>query len=135
MTGEAGKRTMIVELTDMFGNKISDEVTVQFDPDMPLYSWIKVKNWNCKYKNDGSIFRCSECDESDTDHAAKWETSILWYLRPELVDIYRLPRDTDEPLDGIYGDDPRVHASREIGKQAVEAIAEDLAALGKKLLA
>ena len=29
-----------------------------------------------------------------SDHAAKWETSILWYLRPELVDIYkrRLPQ-------------------------------------------
>jgi creatinine amidohydrolase len=67
------------------------------------------------------------------DHAAKWETSILWYVRPELVDIYRLPRNTTLPLEGIYGEDPRVFASRDLGKKAVQAISIDLAALGKRL--
>ena len=67
------------------------------------------------------------------DHAAKWETSILWYVRPELVDIYRLPRDTTVPLEGIYGEDPRLFASRELGKKAVQAISRDLAELGKRL--
>jgi creatinine amidohydrolase len=67
------------------------------------------------------------------DHAAKWETSILWYVRPELVDIYRLPRDISQPLEGIYGEDPRVYASRQLGKKAVEAISMDLAKLGKRL--
>ena len=70
-----------------------------------------------------------------SDHAAKWETSILWYVRPELVDIYRLPRDTTVELEGVYGDDPRIHASRDLGRQAVEAIAGDLAQLGERLLA
>ena len=70
-----------------------------------------------------------------SDHAGKWETSILWYLRPELVDIYRLPKDTDVPLEGVGGDDPRLHASRELGEQAVKAIARDLAAKGRELLA
>jgi creatinine amidohydrolase len=69
-----------------------------------------------------------------SDHAAKWETSILWYLRPELVDVYRLPRDTSVRLEGVFGDDPRVHASRELGRAAVAAIARDLATLGAQLL-
>ena len=69
-----------------------------------------------------------------SDHAAKWETSILWYLRPELVDVYRQPRDTSVALEGVLGDDPRVHASRELGRAAVEALARDLSALGARLL-
>jgi creatinine amidohydrolase len=67
------------------------------------------------------------------DHAAKWETSILWHVRPDLVDIYKLPRDTSISLEGIYGEDPRLFASRELGKHAVEAISRDLAELGKRL--
>lgn len=70
----------------------------------------------------------------NSDHAAKWETSILWYLRPELVDVYRLPRDTGVPLEGVGGEDPRVHASRELGRLAVAAISRDLCALGARLL-
>jgi creatinine amidohydrolase/Fe(II)-dependent formamide hydrolase-like protein len=70
----------------------------------------------------------------NSDHAAKWETSILWYLRPELVDVYRLPRDTRIALEGVGGDDPRLYASRELGRAAVQAIARDLSALGARLL-
>jgi creatinine amidohydrolase len=69
-----------------------------------------------------------------SDHAAKWETSILWALRPELVDVYRLPRDPQVPLEGVYGEDPRVYASRELGFAAIRAIARDLAAKGLQLL-
>ena len=70
-----------------------------------------------------------------SDHAAKWETSLLWYARPDLVDIYRLPKDTTQGLEGVGGDDPRLHASRELGKAAVLAIARDLARKGQELLA
>ena len=69
-----------------------------------------------------------------SDHAAKWESSILWYLRPELVDMYRLPKDTGVPLEGVGGDDPRLHASRDLGQTAVQAIARDLSGLGARLL-
>lgn len=69
-----------------------------------------------------------------SDHAAKWETSILWYLHPELVDIYRLPRNTDVELESVFGDDPRIYASRDLGKQAVEAITRDLIKKGAELL-
>ncbi len=69
-----------------------------------------------------------------SDHAAKWETSILWYLAPELVDIYQQPRDTSVPLEGVGGKDPRIHASRDLGRKTVEAIAGDLATKGQELL-
>ena len=69
-----------------------------------------------------------------SDHAAKWETSMLWYLRPELVDITRLPKDLSEPCEGVGGDDPRVHAGPELGKAAVEAVARDLANLAAGLI-
>lgn len=67
------------------------------------------------------------------DHAAKWETSILWYVRPDLVDIYKLPKDVNVPLEGVFGEDPRVFASRDLGKQGYWAIANDLMKLGKRL--
>jgi creatinine amidohydrolase/Fe(II)-dependent formamide hydrolase-like protein len=67
------------------------------------------------------------------DHAAKWETSILWYIRPDLVDIYKLPKNTSIALEGVYGDDPRLFASRELGKMAYHAIARDLMELGKRI--
>lgn len=69
-----------------------------------------------------------------SDHAAKWETSILWYLHPELVDIHRLDHDTSVANAGLYGEDPRLHASRELGQQVVAQIALEMAELGRGLL-
>jgi creatinine amidohydrolase len=51
------------------------------------------------------------------DHAARWETSLLWALRPECVDAGRIENDTDEPL-GVLGAHPR-GASPEFGEQAI----------------
>lgn len=72
------------------------------------------------------------------DHAAKWETSILQYLRPELVDMDRLEgaeqagaplatRTIEEmnapgPLHGILGENPALTASPELGRQTVDVI-------------
>ena len=71
------------------------------------------------------------------DHAAKWETSILWYLRPELVDINRLPK-TEKILNvydhGIMGEDPRANASQELGKEIVTTIVNRLAETSLRLL-
>lgn len=61
------------------------------------------------------------------DHAAKWETSILMHLRPELVDMSRLPTDPAAELAGVGGEDPREHAKPEVGKMIVEAIVERIA--------
>ncbi len=68
------------------------------------------------------------------DHAAQWETSILWHLRPELVEIARLTDGRDDPLYGIYGNDPREHASAELGRETVEGILAGLTAMVREAL-
>jgi creatinine amidohydrolase len=66
------------------------------------------------------------------DHAAKWETSILMHLRPELVDMERL--DDRTATEGIYGEDPRRSANSELGAQVVESIVEHLSGRVAKFL-
>ncbi len=68
------------------------------------------------------------------DHAAKWETSYLWYLRPDCVDlgVYR-GRETEE-LPGVMGADPRKEASIEVGRRGCELIVEGLIAKARELL-
>jgi creatinine amidohydrolase len=69
------------------------------------------------------------------DHAAKWETSLLMHLRPELVDMSQQPTDPQAKLEGVGGEDPRFHASPELGRTAAEAIEERLAKQALALLA
>lgn len=66
------------------------------------------------------------------DHAAKWETSVLWAQRPDLIRLDARP--LSEPLDGIIGTDPRSSASAELGKSTAQAIINRWAALGERLL-
>jgi creatinine amidohydrolase len=68
-----------------------------------------------------------------SDHANKWETSILWYYMPELVEIDRLPEDPKAWLPGI-GENPRTTSSRELGRKAADAVSTDLADRAKKLM-
>lgn len=68
------------------------------------------------------------------DHAAAWETSLMMALRPELVDLSRLPKDPNEKLIGVSGRDPRQYASREYGEQGIAAIIERLEAKVRELL-
>ena len=71
--------------------------------------------------------------ESNTDHAAKWETSDMMFFYPACVDVAELgtgplaPR--MKPPDGIGGLDPRKHASPKVGRRNVDLAAE---AIGKK---
>ena len=74
------------------------------------------------------------------DHAGHWETSLLMYLRPELVDMSEI---ADADLDseegkkeaGIYGKDPRKHASAELGRTIAESISNWIGEKAKELLA
>jgi hypothetical protein len=66
------------------------------------------------------------------DHAAKWETSVLWAQRPDLIRLDAHP--LSEPLDGIIGSDPRTSASAELGRSTAQAIIDRWAALGERLL-
>jgi creatinine amidohydrolase len=68
------------------------------------------------------------------DHAGTWETSMLWYLRPDCVDLSVYRGRDDEQLVGIMGTDPRSTASIAAGRQACEAIVRGLVAKAGELL-
>lgn len=67
------------------------------------------------------------------DHAAKWETSLIQALFPQLVDMSEA-EPQGQPLDGVGGEDPRLHASAELGERAAELIAQRLSAASTRLL-
>lgn len=75
----------------------------------------------------------SRSEESDSDHAAKWETSNMMHFYPEHVDMSALGRGPlapdMKPPDGIGGLDPREHASAKVGQRNAELAA---AAIGRK---
>jgi creatinine amidohydrolase/Fe(II)-dependent formamide hydrolase-like protein len=79
----------------------------------------------------------SQGAESNTDHAAKWETSNMMFLYPDLVDLSALgegPLALDmKPPDGIGGLDPRRHASAEVGRRNVGLAAQAIARRAKEL--
>ena len=80
------------------------------------------------------LFICWRDDESDglgiqTDHAAANETSLMMALHPELVQMENLPRDPATWPVAVSGDDPRTHASPELGRKAIDLQAERMAAL------
>lgn len=77
--------------------------------------------------------------DSDTDHAAKWETSNMQFFYPDRVDISTLGAgeitfDMSPPW-GIGGEDPRVHASAEVGRRNVELAARAIGEKARELLA
>lgn len=66
------------------------------------------------------------------DHAAQWETSLLWSIRPDLVAMDRLP--AEGPLEGVLGNDPRTHAGEAAGARMRDLIAERLGTGALRLL-
>ena len=74
------------------------------------------------------------------DHAAKWETSYLMVMRPELVDMDRI-RDEDLESEagrseaGIMGLDPREHASVQVGELSIETMVHSIGRKARELLA
>ncbi|MFW6189234.1 MAG: creatininase family protein [Planctomycetota bacterium] len=75
----------------------------------------------------------SRCEDSNTDHAAKWETSNMMFFYPQRVDMLQLGELPDKldmsPPHGIGGLDPREHASAEVGARNAELAAD---AIGRK---
>ena len=59
-------------------------------------------------------------DNLTGDHAASYETSLMFALCPELVDINALDADLSKPNIGVIGKDPRLHASKEFGERILE---------------
>ena len=54
------------------------------------------------------------------DHAAMNETSLVMAMRPELVQMDRLPDVSKGWPVGVGGKDPRIHASAEFGRKAIK---------------
>ena len=86
---------------------------------------------------EGSLY---DLTEDRMDHAAHWETSLLMYLRPELVDLSQIEGedlDSDEGRQaaGIYGKDPRQYASPELGQTIAESIVDWIGRKAQELLA
>lgn len=81
----------------------------------------------------------SVCEESNSDHAAKWETSNMMFFYPDLVDMSELgtePLAPDmKPPAGIGGLDPREHASAQVGERNVELASEAIGKKAQELLA
>ena len=77
--------------------------------------------------------------ESASDHAAKWETSNMMFLYPDLVDMSTLGEGSlnldMKPPSGIGGQDPRKHASAEVGRRNVELAADAIGQKAQQLLA
>jgi creatinine amidohydrolase len=75
---------------------------------------------------------------SGTDHAAKWETSNMVFLYPDLVDMSTLGdgplAPNMKPPDGIGGLDPRKYASAEVGRRNVALAAQAIGRKAKELL-
>jgi len=57
------------------------------------------------------------------DHAAGWETSLMLALRPDCVDMSRLPSEPAEAI-GTFGARPPQQASKEYGERGVELVME-----------
>jgi creatinine amidohydrolase len=80
----------------------------------------------------------SQCEESNTDHAAKWETSNMMFFYPDRVDVSELGEGSLKldmsPPDGIGGLDPREHASAEVGARNVDLAARAIGEKARELL-
>lgn len=68
------------------------------------------------------------------DHAAMNETSLVMALRPDLVRMDRLPEDLDQWPVAIGGKDPRVYASAEFGRRAIDLQKDRMTALLRNAL-
>ncbi len=68
------------------------------------------------------------------DHAAKWETSYLWYLRPDCIDMSIFRNRENDELIGVVGEDPRTEASLEIGRKGCELIVDGMVKKAEELL-
>lgn len=87
---------------------------------------------------DLELLTCRRDDDEaglQIDHAAVNETSLLQALRPELVELDRLPAIDERWPTGVDGDDPRRHASTERGERIVEREVNRMTALLDKAVA
>jgi len=68
------------------------------------------------------------------DHAAMNETSLVMAIRPDLVQLERLPSDPAAWPLAVWGRDPRIHAGAEIGRKAIVFQAQRMAGILREAL-
>lgn len=107
----------------------------------PLHGWASnaCKRFNNLFKETKAFAGIEfhypgENPDAGGDHAAKWETSYLWYLRPDCVDMSIFRGRESDLLIGVIGDDPRTEASIEIGRKGCNLIVEGMVRKAKELL-
>lgn len=107
----------------------------------PIYDWASpvVDRFNANFSDTQAFAGIESHYPPETefvggDHAAKWETSYLWYLRPDCVDMSVYVGREQEPLIGVMGDDPRQKASIEVGRRACELIVEGMVRKARELI-
>ncbi|MCS7252799.1 MAG: creatininase family protein [Armatimonadota bacterium] len=63
------------------------------------------------------------------DHAGAYETSLMMHYYPETVDLTLLPKGRKLSIDedGVGGEDPRVQASAQFGKETAQLIVRRIA--------
>ena len=85
----------------------------------------------------------TECDypqpvdrrKAGGDHAGQWESSYLWYLRPDCVDMSAHLGREEETLIGVMGRDPRKFATIEKGRRACKRIVRGMVLKARQLIA
>ena len=82
-----------------------------------------IPEWRERFGLDCYTCWGSDVDEQglgiQVDHAAMNETSLVMALRPDLVDLGMLPADLNEWPLAVAGQDPRLHASTELGRKII----------------
>ena len=109
----------------------------------PLKEWVdkaiarfhRVKRFAGTRAYCGIEFHYADHPQVGGDHAGHWETSYLWYLRPDCVDLSVFLGRQDEPLVGVGGKDPRRYASVELGRRACRRIVRGMVAKARQLVA
>lgn len=91
------------------------------NPDIKIYAGIEADPVRDIYPRGG-------------DHAGKWETSIMFTLRPELVDISVLGNDKSSAPIGVYGEDPRCEDLKEFGERVTQDIVDRMVAITDLML-
>jgi len=105
------------------GHGPSTGLVARYEKDWLDKYGLKVINcWGSEYDAEGMGIQ--------VDHAGANETSLVWALRPELVQMHRLSDNLENPDDfpvAVGGKDPRIHASREKGDKIIEINLERMA--------
>lgn len=104
----------------------------------PSTSYIGRHSQEFRQKYNLIVMNCWGNDSSDLclqcDHAAANETSIMMAVRPELVKMKNLPRDTAVWPLGMMGNDPRLFASRKFGKSVIDYEVKKMVAIIRREL-